>query len=244
MSNTTRIFLVRHDATVLTAEDRFAGATDALLSDEGREQAVRLGLRLSGESIVAVYASPLARTMETSRMHLQAPRLGRAGPRRTSRNLAWTLGRADTRRSRNEVSRRDGCMGQGSLHLRPRPGRDRPGRHGPRLPACWILSAPIPARRSSWSRTKPPSGCFSARCLGFDPRRTATTSTKARPRSISSISAMKSGPGSRSSTTPRTTPRPALPSRQSLPTPFQMVGREGGQLKIQTRTRNNVFTWG
>ena len=55
-------------ATVLTAEDRFAGATDALLSDEGREQAVRLGLRLSGESIVAVYASPLARTMETARL--------------------------------------------------------------------------------------------------------------------------------------------------------------------------------
>ncbi len=67
-SNTTRIFLVRHGATVLTAEDRFAGATDVLLSDEGREQARRLGLRLSGESLAAVYASPLARTMETARL--------------------------------------------------------------------------------------------------------------------------------------------------------------------------------
>ena len=43
----TRIFLIRHGATVLTAEDRFAGATDVELSDEGREQARLLGERLS-----------------------------------------------------------------------------------------------------------------------------------------------------------------------------------------------------
>ncbi len=30
--------MVRHGATVLSAEDRFAGATDVELSDEGREQ--------------------------------------------------------------------------------------------------------------------------------------------------------------------------------------------------------------
>jgi broad specificity phosphatase PhoE len=65
---TTRIFLVRHGATLLTAEDRFAGATDVLLSDEGREQARRLGLRLSGERIVAAYASPMKRTLETARL--------------------------------------------------------------------------------------------------------------------------------------------------------------------------------
>jgi probable phosphoglycerate mutase len=62
----TRIFLVRHGATVLTAEDRFAGATDVPLSDEGREQARRLALRLAGEKITAVYASPLGRTVETA----------------------------------------------------------------------------------------------------------------------------------------------------------------------------------
>ncbi len=67
MSNTqTRIFLVRHGATVLTAEDRFAGSTDVQLSDEGRRQAGRLALRLQTERIVAVYASPLGRTMETA----------------------------------------------------------------------------------------------------------------------------------------------------------------------------------
>jgi len=65
-SSNTRIFLVRHGATVLTAEDRFAGATDVQLSDEGREQARRLSERLRTEPIAAVYASPLSRTVETA----------------------------------------------------------------------------------------------------------------------------------------------------------------------------------
>ena len=68
----TRIFLVRHGATVLSAEDRFAGATDVALSDEGREQARRLAHRLSNEKIMAVYASPLGRTVETAKI-LAAP---------------------------------------------------------------------------------------------------------------------------------------------------------------------------
>src|SRR4051812_20643064 len=64
----SRIFLVRHGATVLTAEDRFAGATDVELSDDGREQVRRLGERLAKEKIVAVYASPLGRTVETAQI--------------------------------------------------------------------------------------------------------------------------------------------------------------------------------
>ena len=62
----TRVFMIRHGATVLSAEDRFAGATDVALSDEGREQTRRLAERLSGEKIVAIYASPLGRTVETA----------------------------------------------------------------------------------------------------------------------------------------------------------------------------------
>jgi probable phosphoglycerate mutase len=62
----TRIFLVRHGATTLTAEDRFAGATDVQLSDEGREQVRRLAARLADDGITAVYASPLGRTVETA----------------------------------------------------------------------------------------------------------------------------------------------------------------------------------
>jgi broad specificity phosphatase PhoE len=64
----TRIFLVRHGATVLTLEDRFAGATDVELSDEGREQVRRLAKRLQGERVAAIYASPLGRTVETARI--------------------------------------------------------------------------------------------------------------------------------------------------------------------------------
>ncbi len=62
----TRIFLVRHGATTLTAEDRFAGATDIPLSDTGREQAGKLAQRLAGVPVAAVYASPMERTMDTA----------------------------------------------------------------------------------------------------------------------------------------------------------------------------------
>ena len=66
--NPTRVFLIRHGATVLSAEDRFAGATDVELSDEGRQQAGRLAVRLQDEPIAAVYASPMGRTVETARI--------------------------------------------------------------------------------------------------------------------------------------------------------------------------------
>ena len=63
---TTRVLLIRHGATVLSAEDRFAGSTDVLLSDEGRSQARALGERLADAELAAVYASPMKRTVETA----------------------------------------------------------------------------------------------------------------------------------------------------------------------------------
>ena len=63
---TTRVYLIRHGATTLSAEDRFAGATDVDLSDEGRRQAEALALRLSDDHITAVYCSPMRRTIETA----------------------------------------------------------------------------------------------------------------------------------------------------------------------------------
>ncbi len=63
---TTRLFLIRHGATVLTAEDRFAGSTDVELSAIGHQQAEALAQRLSDDHITAVYASPLRRTMATA----------------------------------------------------------------------------------------------------------------------------------------------------------------------------------
>lgn len=64
----TRILLVRHGATQLTAEDRFAGSSDIPLSNEGLAQIGRLRVRLSEVPIVAAYASPLQRTMESARI--------------------------------------------------------------------------------------------------------------------------------------------------------------------------------
>lgn len=64
----TRIYLVRHGATELTAEDRFAGSTDVTLSEEGRRQVTALAVRLRCDTLDAVYASPMGRTVETARI--------------------------------------------------------------------------------------------------------------------------------------------------------------------------------
>lgn len=64
----TRILLVRHGATELSAEDRFAGATDVLLSSEGETQATCLSKRLASVSLAAIYASPMRRTMRTAEL--------------------------------------------------------------------------------------------------------------------------------------------------------------------------------
>lgn len=72
---TTRVFLVRHGATELSAEDRFAGALDVNLSDAGRDQSRRLGQHLAREPITAAYASPMRRTMETARLIVEPHRV-------------------------------------------------------------------------------------------------------------------------------------------------------------------------
>jgi probable phosphoglycerate mutase len=63
---TTRLYMVRHGATELSAEDRFAGAVNVELSEEGKFQAGRLAERLADDSIAAVYCSPLTRTVQTA----------------------------------------------------------------------------------------------------------------------------------------------------------------------------------
>jgi probable phosphoglycerate mutase len=71
----TRLLLVRHGATTLSAEDRFAGATDIPLSDEGRSQAVALAERLRDDPIDALYCSPMRRTLETASILAEPHRL-------------------------------------------------------------------------------------------------------------------------------------------------------------------------
>jgi broad specificity phosphatase PhoE len=61
----TRVFLVRHGATPLTADDRFAGTSDVPLGPEGRAQCERLADRLTRAPLAAIYSSPLQRTITT-----------------------------------------------------------------------------------------------------------------------------------------------------------------------------------
>ena len=94
----TRLYLVRHGATQLTAEDRFAGAVGVELSDEGRRQAARLGARLADEGITAVYCSPLSRTVETASLvaaTLELPVETREGLREISHGRWEGLTRRD-----------------------------------------------------------------------------------------------------------------------------------------------------
>jgi broad specificity phosphatase PhoE len=63
---TTRLLLIRHGATPLTAEDRFSGDIGVDLSQEGRDQVSALARRLEHLTIGAVYASPLTRAVDTA----------------------------------------------------------------------------------------------------------------------------------------------------------------------------------
>jgi probable phosphoglycerate mutase len=65
---TTRLYLVRHGATQLTAEDRFSGDIGVELSGEGRAQAERLAERVRDDAISAIYSSPLSRALDTARI--------------------------------------------------------------------------------------------------------------------------------------------------------------------------------
>jgi broad specificity phosphatase PhoE len=97
-TSATRLFLVRHGATQLTAEDKFSGSVGVDLSEEGRRQAGCLADRLAQETIAAVYASPLARTFETAaivaRPHRLAP-IERDGLREISHGRWEGLTRQD-----------------------------------------------------------------------------------------------------------------------------------------------------
>ena len=72
----TRVFLVRHGATTLSSEDRFAGSTDVPLGVDGRDQAERLADRLASAPLAAVYSSPMRRSVETAEIVARPHRLG------------------------------------------------------------------------------------------------------------------------------------------------------------------------
>jgi probable phosphoglycerate mutase len=60
------LYLARHAQTASSAVDSFNGRGELPLTDQGREQARKLGERLRGVRWAAVYRSPLGRTAETA----------------------------------------------------------------------------------------------------------------------------------------------------------------------------------
>ncbi len=63
----TRLVLVRHAETEEAARGRLCGRLDVALGAAGRRQSDRLAACLAGETLAAVYSSPLARALETAR---------------------------------------------------------------------------------------------------------------------------------------------------------------------------------
>jgi probable phosphoglycerate mutase len=62
----TRLFLVRHGATVWHAENRYAGITDVALDARGHVQAEHLAAWASKAGLTAIWCSPLTRARETA----------------------------------------------------------------------------------------------------------------------------------------------------------------------------------
>jgi broad specificity phosphatase PhoE len=98
---TTRLYLIRHGATSLSAEDRFSGGTEVDLSDEGRWQAACLARRLADDRITAFYCSPMRRTVETASIIAEPFHLTpvpREGLREIHHGRWETMSRADVER--------------------------------------------------------------------------------------------------------------------------------------------------
>lgn len=64
----TKVILVRHGLTTWNREFRYQGHADIPLSEEGCQQAEKLGKRLATEKIAVVYASDLGRATHTAKV--------------------------------------------------------------------------------------------------------------------------------------------------------------------------------
>jgi len=63
----TRLYFIRHGRSIWNAECRIQGRSDPPLDEVGREQARKLAERMrGGETLAALYASPLQRARETA----------------------------------------------------------------------------------------------------------------------------------------------------------------------------------
>ena len=73
-----RLLLVRHGITEWNIVHRIQGHTDNDLNEKGTRQVERVGERLAGEKIDAVFASDLKRTLSTARQ-LSAAAISKSG---------------------------------------------------------------------------------------------------------------------------------------------------------------------
>ena len=67
-----RVYLVRHGETEYSARHAYSGQAEIALTQTGREQARRVGERLAGAGVDAVYSSPLGRASETAKAITEA----------------------------------------------------------------------------------------------------------------------------------------------------------------------------
>ncbi len=167
---TARIYLVRHGATASTAEDAFSGMEDVPLSDVGREQAEKLSRRLSGEQIAAVYASPMARTMETARI-LALPHGHSVSPRDGFREIShghWEgRKRADVERLHPEEYAR---WERDPYSFAPKGGETGLAVTARALPELLTVVAAHPDGRVAVVSHKATIRLLLSSLLGFDPR--------------------------------------------------------------------------
>jgi broad specificity phosphatase PhoE/ribonuclease HI len=70
LDDATRIILVRHGETALTAQGRYSGRGDVPLSERGEAQAMAAGARVAGiaREVAAVVTSPLSRCTRTAEL--------------------------------------------------------------------------------------------------------------------------------------------------------------------------------
>jgi broad specificity phosphatase PhoE len=63
----TRFILIRHGQTEWNRVERFRGRADLPLNETGLTQAQKIAPRLARENIIAIYASPLQRALQTAK---------------------------------------------------------------------------------------------------------------------------------------------------------------------------------
>ncbi|HEY4283532.1 MAG TPA: histidine phosphatase family protein [Chthoniobacterales bacterium] len=163
--------MIRHGATVLTAEDRFAGATDVELSDEGREQTRRLAQRLGSEKIAAIFASPMGRTMETARI-LAEPHKLNVQPRDGLREISHGRWEQMTRREVEQQFPQEAAEWEKDPYtFAPQGGESGLAVTARALPTLISLVRELPGKNLIVVSHKGTIRLLLSSLLGFDPRR-------------------------------------------------------------------------